>query len=195
MSTRYSVAMPRHQSLPHVWLISDARNDAELEDALMRIPRGSGFIFRHYHLDNSERWERFRALRRIARAHDHTVILADSALTATDWGADGIYGAPRSFYPRRRDLLHFATAHDLAEIGLANRLGTDAVLLSPVFATRSHPGGKVLGKARFRLLAHHAQVPVIALGGMDRHGANSLNWPRWAAIDGLSQAIDSAHIP
>ena len=50
------------------------------------------------------------------------VILADSALTAREWGADGIYGAPRSLTPRRSDLIHLATAHDLAELGLAARL-------------------------------------------------------------------------
>lgn len=187
--------MARNQSLPLLWLISDARNDAVLEHALGRMPRGSGFIYRHYHLDDRERWERFRALRRIARAHRHAVILADSALTATEWGADGIYGAPRSLYPLRRDLLQLATAHDLAEIGLANRMGADAVLLSPVFTTRSHPGGDVLGPARFHLLAQRSNVPVIALGGMDQHRARCLNWPRWAAIDGLSQIRISAHIP
>lgn len=177
--------MARNQSLPLLWLISDARNDGVLEHALGRMPRGSGLIYRHYHLGDPERWERFRALRRIARAHGHTIILADSALTAIEWGADGIYGAPRSLYPRRRGLLQLATAHDLAEIGLANRMGADAVLLSPVFATRSHPGGAMLGPSRFRLLAQHSRVPVIALGGMNRHRARAFNWPSWAAIDGL----------
>lgn len=174
------------QSLPAIWLISDERNDARLESALRRMPRGSGFIYRHYHLGDPERWERFRTLRRVARACNHTVILADSALTATQWGADGIYGAPRTLWPTRADLLHLATAHNMREIALANRLGADAVLLSPVFATRSHPGGEVLGAARFRLLAQHSLAPVIALGGMDSQRAQALDWPRWAAIDGLS---------
>lgn len=162
------------------------RNDAVLETALRNLPRGSGFIYRHYHLNDPDRWARFRALRRVARACDHTVILADSALTAAEWGADGIYGAPKSLYPTRAGLLHLATAHNLAEIGLANRLGADAVLLSPAFATRSHPGGNVLGPARFRMLAQHSNAPVIALGGMDERRAYGLDWDRWAAIDGLS---------
>jgi thiamine-phosphate pyrophosphorylase len=114
------------------------------------------------------------------------VILADSALTARAWGADGIYGAPRSLTPCRRGLLHLATAHDLRELGLAARLGADAVLLSPVFPTATHPGGAVLGPVRFRLLAQQSAVPVIALGGMTASHARALDWPRWAAIDGLS---------
>lgn len=150
------------------------------------MPHASGFVYRHYHLDDRERWLRFHALRRVAHAREHVVILSDSALTATEWGADGTYGPPKALWPRRRGLLHLATAHDLSEIGQANRLGADAVLLSPVFATRSHPEGKVLGPTRFRLLARHSRIPVIALGGMDESAALALRWPRWAAIDGLS---------
>lgn len=178
--------MTREKSLPDLWLISDARNDAGLPAALARLPRGSGFIYRHYHLTDAERLARFRTLRRIAGACGHMVILADSALTAREWGADGIYGSPRSLYPRRRGLIQIATVHDMAEIGLAARLGADAVLLSPVFPTRTHPGAPVLGSVQFRLLARQSPLPVIALGGMTAKRARALDWPRWAAIDGLS---------
>ena len=113
-------------------------------------------------------------------------MLADSALTAREWGADGIYGAPRALYPTRRDLLTIATAHDLREMGEANRARAHAVMLSPVFLTNSHPGEDFLGPNRFRILAKHADMPVIALGGMNSERAKGLVWPRWAAIDGLS---------
>ena len=174
------------QPFPALWLLSDQRNDAVLEDALRRLPRGSGFIYRHYHLPPEERVSRFGALARIARARDHVVILADSALTAREWGADGIYGAPLSLVPRRAHMLMLATAHDMREIAQAARVGADAALLSPAFATRSHPGAPALGPVRFRLLAQNLAMPVIALGGMDVGKAQHLGWPYWAAIDGLS---------
>ncbi|WP_301750785.1 thiamine phosphate synthase [uncultured Erythrobacter sp.] len=186
MGALYSGCVTRAKPLPALWLISDARNDAGLERALAKLPRGSGWIYRHYHLAGPERYARFRALRRIARAKGHVTILADSALTAREWGADGVYGAPRALYPRRSGLIHLATAHDLTELGLAARLGADAALLSPVFPTRSHPGGRVLGPVRFRLLARQAPLPVIALGGMTAAQARALGWAKWAAIDGLS---------
>jgi thiamine-phosphate pyrophosphorylase len=182
----YSGWVTRAKTLPALWLISDARNDAGLEGALAALPRGSGLIYRHYHLPGPARLARFRALRRAAQAQAHVVVLADSALTAREWGADGIYGAPRSLWPRRAGLIHLATAHSMAELGLAARLGADAALLSPVFATRSHPGGKTLGPVRFQLLARQAGLPVIALGGMTATRAHALGWPRWAAIDGLT---------
>ncbi len=173
------------QTLPDLWLISDERNDAGLEQALRKLPRGSGFIYRHYHLPPAQRVARWYALLRVARARGHLAILADSALTAREWGADGAYGAPRALYPTRR-LLTLATAHSLRELAEACRARADAVLLSPVFATRSHPGAKILGPVRFRLLAKHAAMPVIALGGLAPRTARRLRWPRWAAIDGLS---------
>lgn len=171
---------------PALWLLSDARNDAKLERALKALPRGSGFIYRHYHLDGPARLARFKALQRLARARRHVVVLADSALTAREWGADGAYGAPLALWPTRGDLLQLATAHDLRELAAAARKGADAVLLSPAFATRTHPGAPFLGPVRFRLLAVRSPVPVIALGGMSRRTARRLQWPHWAAIDGLS---------
>ena len=178
--------MPDENPLPHLWLLSDERNDADVERALQRLPAGSGFVYRHYHLPPAERHFRFRELASIARPSGHWIILADSALTAREWGADGIYGAPRALYPRRAGLLRIATAHDMREIGQANRIGVDAVMLSPVFPTRSHEGATTLGPSRFRALAAQSRAPVIALGGMTHRTAHRLGWPRWAAIDGLS---------
>lgn len=175
----------RTRPLPELWLVSDARNDAVLEAVLRRLPRGSGFVYRHYHLPDAERIARWHTLRRIARARGHLAILADSALTAREWGADGLYGAPRALYPTSR-LVTLATAHSLRELGEANRARATAVLLSPVFPTRSHSGAGALGPVRFRLLARHARIPVIALGGMTSRTVRRLRWPRWAAIDGLS---------
>lgn len=178
--------MRPHQTLPELWLISDERNDGALETALAAPQGPIGFIYRHYHLPPEARMRRFLNLRQLARKRGHLVILADSAMTALEWGADGIYGAARALLPRRAGLLRLATAHSLREIGDANRLGADAVLLSPVFPTRSHSGARTLGPLRFRLLAAHAAMPVIALGGMDPARAGRLDWRRWAAIDGLS---------
>jgi thiamine-phosphate pyrophosphorylase len=175
----------KSRGLPDLWLLSDERNDAVLEQALRHLPRGSGFVYRHYHLPPEARIARWFALLRVARARGHLAILADSALSAREWGADGLYGAPRALYPTRT-LLTLATAHSLRELAEANRARADAVLLSPVFPTRSHPGTKALGPLRFRLMARRAAMPVIALGGVNPRTAHRLCWHRWAAIDGLS---------
>lgn len=180
----YSGSVARAKTLPDLWLLSDERNDARLETVLAALPRGNAFVFRHYHLGDRPRRERFAELAAAARARDHLVILSGAAELAKDWGADGIYGPPDKLV-RLPGLLVLATAHDAREISLANRAGVDAVFLSPVFPTRSHPGGRSLGPAGFHALAARAEMPVIALGGMTAQGAELLAWPRWAAIDGM----------
>lgn len=175
--------MDKRQPLPQLWLVSDARNDAVLERALERLPRGSGLIFRHYHLDPAARLARWRALQRLAKARGHVVVLAGDAALARRWQADGAYGGA-ALLGRGAALLRLVTVHSLRELARARR--ADAVLLSPVFPTRSHPGGTLLGPLRFRLIAARARVPVIALGGMNAPRARRLRWGRWAAIDGLA---------
>ena len=180
--------MHQRQPLPNLWLLSDARNDQALEKALHHLPPGSGFVYRHYHLPPRQRIARWWTLRDLCLARGHMLVLADSALTAREWGAHGTYGAPLALYPQRAGLLQIATVHNMREIAQANRKRADAVMLSPAFATRSHPGAASLGPVAFRQLARHAAMPVIALGGMNAGAARRLGWPRWAAIDGLSGA-------
>jgi thiamine-phosphate pyrophosphorylase len=184
MARCYSVRVRNRQTpLPLLWLVTDARNDAALERVLVRLPRGSGLIFRHYHLPAAERRARFIALARMARRFGHVVVLAGSAAMARRWGADGAYGAP-GLLARGPRLLRLATVHSLRELARARR--ADAVLLSPAFATASHPGAPALGAVRWRLLAAHSTAPTIALGGMTAHRARAHDIARWAAIDGLS---------
>lgn len=192
MARCYSEVMPKRQSarsaIPDVWLVSDARNDAALETALARLPRGSGLIFRHYHLGAKERRARFAALSRVARRHGHFVALSGDARQARRWGADGAYGAASSLAPGPA-VYRLVTAHSLREIAGAQRMRADAILLSPVHATRSHPGTRPLGTTGFRLLAMRARVPVIALGGMNASRAQAMRWEKWAAIDGIQSAM------
>jgi thiamine-phosphate pyrophosphorylase len=163
--------MARLKPLPALWLVSDERNDAVLEIELRRLPRGSGFIFRHYHLDETKRRSRFCALARLARARGQLVALAGTRRQARRWGADLAYGPDG----------HLQPVHNLREIGRTRDAA--ALLLSPVFPTRSHPGAKALGPLRFRQLAARAKVPVIALGGMNLRTAKRLGWAYWAGID------------
>ena len=50
----------------------------------------------------------------------------------------------------------------------------DVFLLSPVFATVSHPHAKPLTAARARFMASQSDTPVIALGGIDANNAGLL---------------------
>jgi thiamine-phosphate pyrophosphorylase len=169
------------KAVPHRVLLTDARNDAALERALRRLGRGDAMVFRHYHLPPAERHQRFVQLSRLARLRGVKVI---GARLPRGWRADGAYGSPAEIVGRAG--LRLATAHSLAEIGRAALCRADAILLSPVYPTRSHPGAPVLGAVRFLMLARISPVPVIALGGMTATRAARLPVPGWAAIDGIT---------
>lgn len=59
-----------------------------------------------------------------------------------------------------------AACHDLAALQQAQQVGCEAVFLSPVLATESHPDTATLGWAQFSDWAAHSTIPVFALGGL-----------------------------
>src|SRR3546814_16980921 len=103
----------------------------------------------------------------------------------SDWSSDVFssdltphHGAP---------MLRSMAAHNRRELIAAVRARADLVFLSPVFATRSHPGAPTLGPLRFGLTARRAGIPIIALGGMTSHSYHRL---KPLGADG-SSAIDA----
>ena len=176
--------MPSRQPrpLPKIWLMTDERQGDALFDALARLPRGAGVIFRHHATPPAERRPLFEQVRRIAKRKGLLLILAGTPRDAIGWHADGNHG--RSPHRAR---IRTAPAHNALELIAAERAGADLILLSPVFATRSHPGKQGLGRVRFNALAQVTKRPIIALGGMTAKRARSLNGIYgWAAIDAWS---------
>lgn len=167
--------MPRRQPLPRLWLMTDERLGESLWDALERIPKGSGVVFRHYGLAPAERRKLFERVRRVAGRRRLFLLASGKGLRG-----DGVHGG-------RSGGFRSASAHDLRELKAAERSGAKLVFLSPAFPTRSHPGARVLGPVRFGLVSGQARIPVIALGGMDARKARRLpNIYGWAGIDAWS---------
>lgn len=59
-----------------------------------------------------------------------------------------------------------AACHDAVSLQHAHHIGCDAVLLSPVQVTATHPEAKALGWEGFEELARTSDIPVFALGGV-----------------------------
>lgn len=59
-----------------------------------------------------------------------------------------------------------AACHDLVAMQHAQDIGCDAMILSPILATATHPDVVPLGWARFQEYAQQVEIPVFALGGM-----------------------------
>jgi thiamine-phosphate pyrophosphorylase len=166
----------RHPPIPRLWLMTDERMGDGLWDALERLPRGSGVVFRHYSVAPAERRALFARTVRIAKRRGLVLVRAGASPGP---GAAGVHG-------QRGPGLNTRAAHSRREALAAIRAGADTLFVSPVFVTRSHPGAKSLGRVRFGLLVQGLGVPVIALGGMDAkraRGLRALGVHGWAGID------------
>ena len=168
--------MPPRQTLPTQWLMTDQRISDALWAAIERVPRGGGVVLRHHRSD------RLFGARVAARCRAKGLLLAvagDVAL-ARDLGAAMVHNPAGE----AAGLLISRSVHSPDEAVAAS--GADLMFVSPVFATRSHPGGEPLGIERALALAAIARVPAIALGGMDAargEAAIAAGFHGWAGID------------
>jgi thiamine-phosphate pyrophosphorylase len=155
--------------------MTDERIGDGLWAALRRLPRGSGVVFRHYATPAKERRALFRRVVRLARARGLVVVRAGERAGV---GEDGVHGRAHG------QGLRTAPAHDRREAMTAVRRGAAVLFVSPVFATRSHPGAEALGPRKARRIAQGLPVVAIALGGMDARRFRKLpTFDGWAAID------------
>jgi thiamine-phosphate pyrophosphorylase len=165
----------RHRGLPRLFLLTDTLRLSDPLGAASRLPTGAAVLLRHY--DAPDRPTLARALARLCRARNLALLIAEDTRLAADIGADGVHfresshariAAARARHP---GWTITAAAHSFPAMLRAGRHGADAAILSPVFATRSHPGAHPIGPVRFADMVHAARkaVPalaVYALGGI-----------------------------
>ena len=169
------------RAIPRVWLMTDARLGAEIAAIVARLPPRSAVVIRPYALAGTGRAALMRAIRRVASAKRHLLLMAgDSPIKGTHGRHAG--RAKRRTTGRPPFSMPVHTARDARQ---ACRIGVRAAVISPVWPTASHPGAAQLGLRRFAQLARQCRCPAIALGGMTEtrfrqaraHGAHG-----WAAI-------------
>lgn len=172
MTAKLAIAQARLNARLPLILVTDDRY-ADWSAAARRLPPGSLVIARAK--TGGARAALAQSLAAIS--HIRLLIAGDAALAA-DIGADGLHlpqarareaGHWRARFP---DWIITAAAHDPAAVRQMRH--ADAVLLSPVFPTASHPGAAALGPLRAAAIAAAAPVPVYALGGVDAKSAARL---------------------
>lgn len=134
-----------------------------------RLPEGAGVVFRWFgrpdSLDVGQR------LASICRVRGLTFLVGADADLAEALDADGLHLPERlvadaTALKRRPGWLMTGASHSTEALAAAAKVGLDAALLSPVFASESRSAGAPLGAACFTALATNAGLPVYALGGV-----------------------------
>ena len=164
--------------------MTDDERLADPVGAARRLPKGSVVIVRAR--DAARRHTLAEALR--AQTSGLILLASDDPILA-----DRLHGLhlPEK---RAREAAHWRAVRPHWLITVAAHSGqglriahADAALLSPVFATKSHPGTRPITATRARLMARHALLPVLALGGVTARNASLLKgFAGFAAIGALA---------
>lgn len=187
----------RRRRLPALWLVSDPLRLPDPLPAAARLPRGAGVLARGANPLLRARLAtlaRRRGLALLVAADGRAALAAHAGLHLPDRrpaiGLLPFLLARRAGAPGA--MLTMAAHGGAASAARARRLRPDAAFLSPLFATRSHPGAPALGPLRWLAAARRLGVPAVALGGIA--AATVARVPRlaagFAAIDSLApQAV------
>jgi len=166
-------------ALPALVLMTDDERLLDPLAATRALPRGGLVVARAR--DRARLKSLCASLLTIARRNGVAVAIAGDGALAARAGADGLHlpearaGELPHWRARCPALLITVSAHSPRALMYANIRRADAVFLSPVFATASHPGSASLSAVRANLMARQCRVPVYALGGIDARNAALLS--------------------
>ena len=178
--------------MPRLFFFTDPIRTPDPGSVIARLPRGAAVVFRAF--GATDACAVGLRLRRVARSRGVLFFVGADAALAVALDADGLHwperlaarcGMNRALRPR---FLITAAAHSLPGAIRGRCAGADALVISPVFPSRSPSAGLAMGPLRFSRLVRMAGAPVIALGGVTSANAGRLRLAGaagLAAIDGL----------
>ncbi len=187
---------------PRLILITDRNRwpDESFFDAVEQGLRGGvdAVLVREKQLDSARLLALAARLRELSAAADARLIIHSQADVAQAVDADGVHLASTDIdhvssvrqWLNSPDRSVSVSCHNADELHRAAVNGADFALLSPLFATASHPGAPHLSVQLFRQLAAEAALPVIALGGITPANRSALPDYGVAVISAIAGAAD-----
>jgi thiamine-phosphate pyrophosphorylase len=180
------------RALPPAFFVTDPERTPDPVLIAETLPAGWGVIYRHF--GSADRVAVGVRLREACRAQRLVLLVAADPELARSLRADGVHWPEHRFRAVRQrhpGWIETCAAHGLPGLARAFRLGADAALLSPVFASASPSADAPMGPHRFRSLVALARVPVYALGGITGATAGEVFAPTqkraagWAAVEAV----------
>ncbi len=163
----------RLHSLPPVYAITQAEElgvDVSIRKISEALQHGLKLLqIREKNMTEQELYLFSREVVTLAHRYDAKVLINNNITLANDIGADGVHltsSQLMTISDRPKSDWCSASCHNSEELFLAEQLGLDFVVLSPVLPTLSHPGLSNLGWRKFATLIRHYSLPVYALGGL-----------------------------
>jgi thiamine-phosphate pyrophosphorylase len=174
-------------AIPSLYFFTDPARTPDPVAIAETLPRGAAIVFRHF--GAADRLQTARALARVARRRGLKLLIGADAALARRVGADGVHWPERLLARAERFGLTTAATHSAEAAARAAAVGVEAIMLSPVFPSRSASATHALGAFRASQIARAAGRPIIALGGVNAKTARTLagrGFAGCAAIEALA---------
>jgi len=167
-AARLRPGLVRGKPLPNLLFFTDPDRTPDPEGVAERLPAGAAVVFRAFGAPDAV--VQGLRLREITQRRGLLLLVgADEALAARV-EADGLHLPQRSsadlpaVRARHPEWLLTVAAHDAAAARAGS--GADALVISPVFASRSPSAGTPLGLEEMKRIVEAVGTPVYALGGV-----------------------------
>ena len=160
----------RGKPLPNLLFFTDPERTPDPEGVAERLPAAAAVVFRAFGAPDAA--ARGWRLREITRRRGLSLLVGADAALARAVEADGLHLPERlaSTLPRLRqthpDWLVTIAAHGLEAARAGAVAGADALVVSPVFPSRSPSAGAPLGVEGLKRIVEAMETPVYALGGV-----------------------------
>ena len=173
-----------------------ARRAPDPQKLLLGLPSNSAIILRHP--DTGALLQLAYNTLPLAKRMGHRVLIASEPLVALKVGADGVH-LPEALINRKPSInwarIHpqwiiTASAHKSKAVQRAQSAGADAIILSPVLKTASHPEARPLCFLRFSKLCRLSKSAIYALGGISQYNMRRLKGSGCAGIAGIQMFLE-----
>jgi thiamine-phosphate pyrophosphorylase len=164
--------------LPSFFAMTDPGRGLDPVSLAMRLPRGTGLIYRHF--GAPDRYRVGHDICSIAQQRGVIVLVSNDADLAASCGADGLHWpeAHLSDAARMRargdGRIFTCAAHSPSALHKASEAGIDAALYSCAFASASPSASPPKGSWRMAAAASQSRIQVYALGGINARTAKRL---------------------
>jgi len=157
---------------PRIFMTDLVRTPDPVE-IIKKLNSDTAVIFRHYQSENKEKIA--HQLMQVARTKKITLLVSGDYQLTRKIDADGLHIPEYLLYGEKsvdvfRNIkpqwMVTAAVHSMRALKRAEKLGVDAVLVSPVFKTKSHDTANPIGVLGLAKFVQQTRLPVFALGGV-----------------------------
>lgn len=186
----------RDKNFPSLILMTDSKRKQDFAKIIPKLPAHSLIIIRHF--SAKEKYNLFKKIKYISRKFKVKLSVSDDMKFALRHNLDGVHfpekttkktAACGKIKRAKPDMFLTSACHSKTALIAAQKLKLDAVLISPVFPTYSHPFAISIYVKGFQRISRRSQIKCYALGGINTKTTQKLLSTRACGVAGVSELV------